>query len=340
LETGHYMSVKARFEFKQQACCRTVCRKVADQVEKNSFGKMGRADSAVFREFDYARIVIPIPRRDVYTNQVGDPWDTGDSPETDGLADLEAALIRRLKRRLRRSRGIEIQMPPILIAEDDKKTASLVALYLEREGFQTIVAYDGRQALELARSHSPSLVILDLMLPLLDGWEVCRELRRSSDVAILILSARDEEIDRVAGLTLGADDYVVKPFSPRELVARVKAILRRGRLGRPEYEQTLSHGDLILDPEKRKVTLCGRPVTLTPHEFSLLRTLMTTPGKVFTRDELLTRLYPNEDVAVIDRVVDVHIGKLRQKIEQDPSKPAYILTVRGVGYQFSETSET
>ncbi len=230
-------------------------------------------------------------------------------------------------------------MPPILIAEDDKKTASLVALYLEREGFKTIIAYDGKQALELARRHSPIFVILDLMLPLLDGWEVCRELRRSSDVPILILSAREEEIDRVSGLTLGADDYVVKPFSPRELVARVKAILRRGRLGRPDDEQALSHGDLVLDPEKHKVTLGGRPIPLTPHEFSLLRTLMTSPGKVFTRDELLTRLYPKEDVAVIDRVVDVHIGKLRQKIEEDPSNPAYILTVRGVGYQFSETSE-
>ncbi len=251
---------------------------------------------------------------------------------------VESAFIIRLKRRLRKSRGVEIQMPAILIVEDEKKTASLVALYLEREGFRTIVAYDGRQALELARRHSPSLVILDLMLPLLDGWEVCRELRRSSDVPILILSAREEEIDRVAGLTLGADDYVIKPFSPRELVARVKAILRRGRLGAPE-EQTLVHGDLVLDPEKHKVTLCGHLVPLTPHEFSLLRTLMTSPGKVFTRDELLSRLYPNDEVAVIDRVVDVHIGKLRQKIEADPSDPAYILTVRGIGYQFSETSE-
>jgi DNA-binding response OmpR family regulator len=230
-------------------------------------------------------------------------------------------------------------MPPILIAEDDKKTASLVALYLEREGFKTIIAYDGQQALELARRHTPIFVILDLMLPLLDGWEVCRELRRSSDVPILILSAREEEIDRVSGLTLGADDYVVKPFSPRELVARVKAILRRGRLRRTGDEQVLSHGDLVLDPEKRKVTLSGHPVQLTPHEFNLLRTLMSSPGKVFTRDELLTRLYPAHDVAVIDRVVDVHIGKLRQKIEQDPSNPAHILTVRGVGYQFSETSE-
>ncbi len=227
-------------------------------------------------------------------------------------------------------------MPPILIAEDDKKTASLVALYLEREGFRTIVAYDGQQALELAQRYSPIFVILDLMLPLLDGWEVCRQLRRSSDVPILILSARQEEIDRVSGLTLGADDYVVKPFSPRELVARVKAILRRGRLGRTDEEQLLSHGDLALDPGKRKVTLRGSPVSLTPHEFNLLRTLMAVPGKVFTRDELLTKLYPREDVVVIDRVVDVHIGKLRQKIEEDPTNPRYILTVRGVGYQFAE----
>ena len=230
-------------------------------------------------------------------------------------------------------------MPPILIAEDDKKTASLVALYLEREGFRTIVAYDGQRALELAQRYSPIFVILDLMLPLLDGWEVCRQLRRSSDVPILILSAWQEEIDRVSGLTLGADDYVVKPFSPRELVARVKAILRRGRLGRTDEEQVLSHGDLALDPGKRKVTLRGNPVSLTPHEFNLLRTLMAVPGKVFTRDELLTKLYPREDVVVIDRVVDVHIGKLRQKIEEDPTNPGYILTVRGVGYQFAEIPE-
>ena len=231
-------------------------------------------------------------------------------------------------------------MPPILIVEDDKKTASLLSAYLEREGFQTVAAYDGRQALELARSHNPILVILDLMLPLLDGWEVCRELRRSSDVPILILSARDEEIDRVSGLTLGADDYVVKPFSPREVVARVKAILRRGRVEKTDDEHMLTRGDLVLDPKKHKVTLDGHPISLTPHEFTLLQTLMARPGKVFTRDELLTRLYPREDVAVVDRVVDVHIGKLRQKIEREPSNPEYILTIRGVGYQFAEIGET
>jgi DNA-binding response OmpR family regulator len=225
---------------------------------------------------------------------------------------------------------------PILIVEDDKKTASLVALYLEREGFETVTAYDGQQALELAERHHPIFVILDLMLPLTDGWEVCRRLRQSSDVPILILSAREEEVDRVSGLILGADDYMVKPFSPRELVARVKAILRRGRLSTAKNKTSLSCEGLVLDREKRKVTLNDRLVVLTPHEFNLLQTLMAAPGKVFTRDELLRCLYPRHEAIVIDRVVDVHIGKLRQKIEKDPSEPQFILTVRGIGYRFSE----
>jgi DNA-binding response OmpR family regulator len=224
----------------------------------------------------------------------------------------------------------------ILVVEDDKKTASLIKLYLEREGFQSVIAYDGRQALELAEQHRPIFVILDLMLPLLDGWEVCRRLRQSSDVPILMLTARGEEVDRVSGLTLGADDYVVKPFSPRELVARVKAILRRGRLEAPDQEKVLSFEELTLDLQKHKMTLEGRPVLLTPHEFKLLQTLMAAPGKVFAREKLLDRLYPRNEATVIDRVVDVHIGKLRQKIEKDPSNPRYILTVRGIGYQFAE----
>jgi DNA-binding response OmpR family regulator len=224
----------------------------------------------------------------------------------------------------------------ILIVEDDKKTASLIKLYLEREGFQTVIAFDGQEALELAEQYRPIFVILDLMLPRLDGWEVCRRLRQSSDVPILMLTARGEEIDRVSGLTLGADDYVVKPFSPRELVARVKAILRRGRPGAPDREKVLSFEELTLDLEKHKVTLEGQSVLLTPHEFKLLQTLMAAPGKVFAREELLDRLYPRHEATVIGRVVDVHIGKLRQKIEKNPSDPRYILTVRGIGYQFAE----
>lgn len=228
----------------------------------------------------------------------------------------------------------------VLIVEDDKNTANLVALYLKREGFETIIAHDGRHAIELAQHHKPIFVILDLMLPLLDGWEVCRQLRQSSDVPILILSAREEEVDRVSGLTLGADDYVVKPFSPRELVARVKAILRRGRMGGIKNQKIYTCEGLVLDSEKYKVTLNEKPVALTLHEFSLLKTLMSSPGKVYTRDQLLDHLYPKKDANVIDRVVDVHIGKLRQKIEKEPSNPRYILTVRGVGYQFLECSRS
>ena len=234
------------------------------------------------------------------------------------------------------ARMTAIMADQILVVEDDKKTASLIKLYLEREGFQTVIAYDGGQALELAERHQPIFIILDLMLPVLDGWEVCRRLRQSSNVPILMLTARGEEIDRVSGLTLGADDYVVKPFSPRELVARVKAILRRGRLEAPGQEKILSFEGLTLDLEKHKVIIEGRPVLLTPHEFKLLQTLVATPGKVFSREELLDRLYPRSGATVIDRVVDVHIGKLRQKIEKDPSDPRYILTVRGIGYQFAE----
>ena len=224
---------------------------------------------------------------------------------------------------------------PILIIEDDKKTASLVALYLEREGFQALVAHDGQKGLGMALQHRPVLVILDLMLPGIDGWEVCRQLRRTSNVPILMLTARGEELDRVSGLTLGADDYVSKPFSPRELVARVKAILRRAHPSSPQSKNFLSHEDLALDLEKRKVSLNGHPLSLTPHEYRLLQALMSAPGRVFTRAELLDQLYPGGE-EVIDRVVDVHIGKLRDKIEKDPTHPRYILTVRGLGYQFAE----
>jgi DNA-binding response OmpR family regulator len=226
---------------------------------------------------------------------------------------------------------------PVLIIEDNRKTAALIRLYLEKEGFKTLSAYDGRQGLKLARSRPPILVVLDLMLPELDGWEVCRKLRQESNVPILMLTARGDEIDKVSGLTLGADDYVVKPFSPRELVARVKAILRRGQSESRNQTAILTHGPVILDLEKRRVTAHGRPVSLTPHEYALLKTLLSHPGKTFTRDELLESIYPNGDAVVIDRVVDVHIGKLRHKIEKDPSNPKNISTVRGIGYRFEET---
>lgn len=225
----------------------------------------------------------------------------------------------------------------ILIVEDDLKTSQLVATYLEREGFATVAAYNGLDAIEAVRRQEFVFVILDMMLPGADGWEVCRQIRSFVQTPILFLTARDEEIDRVTGLELGADDYVSKPFSPRELVARVKAILRRAR---PQFASTakrLGTNDLSLIPEKHEITLHGAPVPATGSEFTLLHALMSAPGRVFTRGELLDRLYPDGQ-AVVDRVVDVHIGKLRRKLESDPSQPRYIRTVRGVGYRFVDRS--
>ncbi len=228
----------------------------------------------------------------------------------------------------------------ILIVEDDLKTSRLIATYLEREGFTTEAAYDGTVAIEAVRRREFVFVILDMMLPGADGWEVCRFIRSMSQTPVLFLTARDEEIDRVTGLELGADDYVVKPFSPRELVARVKAILRRTRssslpLSNSPTDGELTCNDLALVPEKHEITLHGREVQATGSEFTLLHALMSAPGRVFSRRELLDRLYPDGEL-VVDRVVDVHIGKLRRKLESDPSQPHYIRTVRGVGYQLIE----
>ncbi|WP_321393820.1 response regulator transcription factor [uncultured Desulfuromusa sp.] len=193
-------------------------------------------------------------------------------------------------------------------------------------------------AFKAAREEQPALVILDLMLPGIDGLEICRRLRNESNIPILMLTAREEEIDRVLGFSLGADDYVVKPFSPRELVERVKAILRRTQ---PVFTapRILNFGRLQLDPEKHKVTLDQEIINLTTSEYKLLYTLMTSPGRVFSRAELLKQFYEQEE-AVIERVIDVHINKLRQKIEADPGNPTTIKTVRGFGYCFSDHEPT
>lgn len=224
---------------------------------------------------------------------------------------------------------------PILIVEDDRNIADLVRRYLERAGFETLVAHDGEEGLALARKCDPRFVVLDVMLPGVDGWEICKALRRVSEVPILILTARAEEMDRVVGLSIGADDYVVKPFSPRELVERVKAILRRSASVTTPTATVYRYDGLALDTEKRRVTLEGVAVSLTPSEYTLLRTLIAAPGRVFTREDLLNRLYAGGE-SVVDRVVDVHIGKLRRKIEPDPSHPHYIETVHGVGYRFAD----
>src|SRR5210317_1629405 len=224
---------------------------------------------------------------------------------------------------------------PVLIVEDDRNTAALIKTYLEKEGFQTAVVHDGDEALNMIKTSNPGFVILDIMLPKIDGWEVCRRLRSFSDVPVLMLTAREEEIDRVLGLSLGADDYVVKPFSPRELLERVKAILRRARPVQSPKVKLLCKGGLVLDPEKLKVTLHGTIISLTSHEYKLLYALMRSPGRVFSRSELLDHFYQHGEV-VVDRVIDVHVGKLRQKIEMDPARPQYIQTVRGFGYRFTD----
>ncbi len=223
---------------------------------------------------------------------------------------------------------------PVLIIEDDRNTAALISTYLEKEGFATCMVHDGAEALTSARCLNPGFVILDIMLPNVDGWEICRELRKLSDVPILMLTAREEEIDRVLGLSLGADDYVIKPFSPRELVERVKAILRRTTRKSSPVE-CFSHNGLVLDMEKRQVTLDGQSVDLTAVEYKLLQALMSAPGKAFSRDDLLSHIYVRGE-SVVDRVVDVHVGHLRQKLSDDPNAPRFIETVRGFGYRFLE----
>ena len=219
----------------------------------------------------------------------------------------------------------------VLVVDDDPKIVNLLRLYLEREGYGVLTAYDGRGALEAAAHTRPSLIILDLMLPHTDGWEVCRQLRATSDVPILMLTARVDEVDKLLGLSLGADDYVTKPFSPREVVARVKTILRRTTKGRPA--KVLRRGDLEMDLDRHRVTVGGSEVQLTPVEFRLLQALLEAPERAFTRDQLLNHIYAHHEAAVIDRTIDVHIGKVRQKLGDDPARPRFIATVRGVGYK-------
>ncbi|MEJ7713600.1 MAG: winged helix-turn-helix domain-containing protein [Pyrinomonadaceae bacterium] len=225
----------------------------------------------------------------------------------------------------------------ILIVED-VKISFLLSVYLQREGFETIFADNGRQALELLRHRQPAFTILNPSLPNVDGREVCQEIRRLSDVPILILGIKGEPSESIAWLTLGADDYVTKPCDPEEVVARVKAILRRTKPNLWKQAELLSNHDLVLDPAKHRVTLHGRTLALTRFEYKLLQALMAAPGKIFPRDQLLDQLYPTGET-VVDRVIDVHIGNLRQKVEEDPSKPRYILTARGMGYKFADGEE-
>ena len=226
----------------------------------------------------------------------------------------------------------------ILVVEDETNIVNLVRAYLEREGFAVKTVTDGRAALQQAHATRPDLIILDLMLPGMDGLDVCRRLRQESDVYIIMLTAKTEEADRIVGLELGADDYLNKPFSPRELVARVKAVLRRRREGdggvRVAHESgTIVAGPLTIDLARRRVSKNGQPIDLTALEFELLHVFADDPGIVFSRAQLLQRVW-GYDYVGDERVVDVHIGLLRKKIEDDPSEPLLLKTVRGVGYKY------
>jgi two-component system alkaline phosphatase synthesis response regulator PhoP len=221
----------------------------------------------------------------------------------------------------------------ILLIEDEVKIARTVRLYLEQAGYQVATVDDGALAMPAFRHEQPDLIILDLMLPHVDGWELCRQLRRESGVPIIMLTARNEETDRIIGLELGADDYIAKPFSPREVVARVRAVLRRSR-GMVQPPQLIRAGDMEIDLDRHEVTVAGQVVELTPLEFDLLVTFARHPGRVFTRLKLLEQVEDAAAYSGYERAIDQHIKNLRAKLGDDARQPRYIATVRGVGYKF------
>ncbi|HEY6103510.1 MAG TPA: response regulator transcription factor [bacterium] len=225
-------------------------------------------------------------------------------------------------------------MSKILIVDDEETMVRSLARLLEADGYEVISAGDGPQAVATAREQRPDLIVLDVMLPGLDGMEVCRQIRTWSTVPVIMLTAKTGEVDTVVGLEVGADDYVTKPFSPRELVARVKAQLRRAQMmDQPEGDR-LESGDVVMDIGRREVTVAGRGAVLSPKEFELLRALLRRPGRVLGRDFLLNEVW-GQDFFGDTRTLDVHIRWLREKIEDDPSRPKRIQTVHGVGYRFS-----
>jgi DNA-binding response OmpR family regulator len=252
---------------------------------------------------------------------------------------------------------IPIPERPILVVDDDAKIVRLVRTYLERDGFSVVTAADGPAALDAIERHRPALVVLDLMLPEMDGRAVVRAVRGDDEAGatpILIISARGSTLDRIAGLEDGADDYLPKPFSPAELVLRVKSILRRtaaapgdadgpspslsapARNARP----TIRHVDLLVDPERHEVIRDGRPIPLTRVEFRLLHTILEADGRVLSRDQLLDAIYGQDQADVLDRTVDVHVGRLRDKLGDDAERPRYVATVRGVGYRAAPSAGT
>jgi DNA-binding response OmpR family regulator len=230
------------------------------------------------------------------------------------------------------------ESPTILLVDDEEAIQKLLTYPLEREGFRVVSARDGQEALDVFAAESPDLVVLDIMLPKIDGLEVCKRLRARSTVPIIMLTARDDELDKVVGLELGADDYITKPFSIREFRSRVRALLRRAKL--PAYlgeegSELISADGLKIDLARRAVELEGRSVQLTYVEFELLRTMASNPGRVFSRKMLLEELWGGAEYRE-PRTIDVHVRHLREKLEHDPREPEFIHTVRGVGYRFRE----
>jgi two-component system OmpR family response regulator/two-component system alkaline phosphatase synthesis response regulator PhoP len=222
----------------------------------------------------------------------------------------------------------------ILVVEDEPSIAEVVSLYLKRAGYRVLLARDGQAALQLMERQMPDLLILDLMLPKVDGYEIARWVRGQGDTPIIILTARREEYDRIAGLEMGADDYVVKPFSPQELVSRVRAVLRRTRRGlEAAGERPLDFGDVTIDPQTHLVTVAGKEVTLTAVEFDMLWLMAQNPRRVFSRQQLLERVWGQSEY-IDPGTVTVHVRRLREKIERDPSNPEHIVTLWGVGYKF------
>jgi DNA-binding response OmpR family regulator len=226
----------------------------------------------------------------------------------------------------------------ILLVDDEESVRKVLTFPLERDGFRVVQAADGEEALQRFGESGPDLVVLDIMLPKLDGLEVCKRLRATSQVPIIMLTARDDELDKVIGLELGADDYITKPFSIREFRSRVRALLRRARVSQTasdEPAERLEADGLVIDIPRRSVEVRGEPVQLTYVEFELLRTLAAQPGRVYSRRMLLEALWGGADYRE-PRTIDVHVRHLREKLERDPADPEYILTVRGVGYRFRD----
>ncbi|GAA0388942.1 DNA-binding response regulator [Acrocarpospora corrugata] len=223
----------------------------------------------------------------------------------------------------------------VLVAEDDEKQAELLRRYLEWEGHAVGLVHDGRSVLDSVRRRAPDLLVLDVMMPKVSGLDVCRILRAESDLPMLMLTARATEDDLLLGLDLGADDYMTKPYSPRELMARIRTLLRRTRRAATPVEPLLRVGDLAVDPVRHEVSVAGESVECTPGEFQLLELLMSQPGRVFTRAQILEHLH-GFDRHITSRTVDVHVMNLRRKIEPDPRRPVRLLTVYGVGYKLAD----